>query len=203
MFIFSLCTFTSATRLSLLLLRSPHKHTFDLLVSFLHLLPSLSPLLWCICNLISSGVFRLSSLPSLPHCSPPTSSSATKVEYLVYNYSSPYCCVLLPSHPSPPSHPITSPPTPLNTPQINAGLIREGGDAEHIACNASRKAEEKAVYHLYLSISSLSFHLQFFSSSMSSSTQLHRQLLRFLLFFSCFRSHTFRCIFLGMGRLFL
>lgn len=153
MFIFSFWTFTPATRLSLLLLRSPHKHTFDLLVLFLHLLPSLSPLLWCICNLISSGVFRLSSLPSLPHCSPPTSSSATKVEYLVYNYSSPYCCFLHPSHPSLPSHPITSPPTPLNTPQINAGLIREGGDAEHIACNASRKAEEKAVYHLCLSIS--------------------------------------------------
>lgn len=66
---------------------------------------------------------------------------------------------LLPSHPSVPSRPFTSLPPPSNTPQINTGLISQGGDAEHIARSAGRK--EKAVCHcvlaLFLSLAPLLF----------------------------------------------
>lgn len=118
----------------------------------------------------------------------------------------PYC-LLLPSHPFLPSRPIASPPSPSNTPQINTGLITEGGDAEHIARSAGRK--EKAVCHCSIS-RSLSFFLCFylallcfFSHSVSSSTQTakpQQQLLPFLLFFfSLSLSLTSRCVYLGTG----
>lgn len=49
---------------------------------------------------------------------------------------------------------------PLNTPQINKGLIRVGGDAGRITRSAGRKAKEKAVCHCSLSLL-LCFHLWF------------------------------------------
>lgn len=79
---------------------------------------------------------------------------------------------LLPSHPCVPSRPIASPSPPSNTPRINTGLIRERGDAEHIARSAGRK--EKAVCHCSICLSLfilLSYAPLLFSDSVSNSKQ--------------------------------
>lgn len=186
MCIFSCCTSTTDTPLSPVAVLSSQTHVWSSrLIS--HFFVSVSS--WCVCNLLPLGVLSLlpftPSLPlSLHPCFPPTSSPATKEEYLVYNYSNPYCLLLLlPSYPSLPSHPIASPPTPWYTPQINMDLIRERGDAEHIACSAGKEG------CLSLRSRSLSFSISIAYTFFSDSTETakpQQRLLPVWLFFLAF-----------------
>lgn len=110
------------------------------------------------------------------HVSSPSSSLfslATKVEHLVYNYSTPSRLLLFLSSPLLPFFlPTLSPHLypPSNTPQINMALIREGGDAGHIAHSTLRKG--KVVCHCSLPV--------FLSLSISTSCTSAFPLTQFL-----------------------
>lgn len=123
----------------------------------------------------------------------------------MYNYSTPAAASSssppIPSRSPFPPYRLTS--TPPNTPQINTGLIREGGDAEHIAHSTRRK--EKVVCHCSLPLSfflSLSIsisctsafsQLSLFLGADSQTTAATASSVFFLASFL-----TFRCVFLGM-----